>query len=169
MTDDTVLPIPAPDAVEGWRHHSGRRCPPPEVWERVQTDYLAGLSGPACARRHGVGLSTLRDRAARGGWRRADQPWIPPEPLDPDDEGLALEEEVGGDLDQINLHQLVFVAGQRMLRAVLRGDARAALRWRRVRDALDQDETALQAWLDEDERLSAQMQARRPDSSDGSD
>src|SRR5690606_13376160 len=68
-----------------------QRRAPDEVWARVREDYLSGLSAPACCRKHGVGLTALRDRAAREGWRRADQPWRPPG-LDPDDEGVFLEE-----------------------------------------------------------------------------
>lgn len=79
----------------------------------------------------------MRNRAAREGWRRTDQPWTPPNTLDPDDEGVLLEHEIDGDLDRVELRQLAFVAWRRMQRAVLRGQAAEALRWRRVRLILD--------------------------------
>ena len=41
----------------------------------------------------------MRNRAAREGWRRADQAWAPPQTLDPDDEGLQLDDSVGGEDD----------------------------------------------------------------------
>ncbi len=118
---------PAPSA--------GRRTAPDDVWARVRDDYLSGLSAPACCRRHGVGLSALRDRAAKEGWRRADQPWRPPN-LDPGDEGAFLEELVDGDLDRIGLKELRFVCERRTIRAILRGDGAEAMRWRRLRTSI---------------------------------
>ncbi|MFJ6025740.1 hypothetical protein ACIQC9_14200 [Brevundimonas sp. NPDC092305] len=159
--DDDHLPAPAP---------TGRRMAPDDVWVQVREDYLGGLSAPECCRRYGVGLSALRERAAREGWRRIDQPWTPPNPLDPDDEGLVLEEQVGGDLDKVDLCQLSYVAFRRMMRAVMRGDAAEALRWRRVRQAMDDEEAEL-------DRMIARQEAVRhylgypdgPDASDASD
>jgi hypothetical protein len=96
-----------------------------------------------------VGLSALRARAADEGWRRIDQPWpMPHTRLDPDDEGLALEERVNGDLDQIPLGELALVAFRRMMRAVLHGDAAEALRWRRVRLAVDAEDAHLNRLYD---------------------
>ncbi len=118
---------------------NGQRPAPDEVWAQVREDYLAGISAPACCRRHGVGLTALRKRAASEGWRRADQPWTPPVRLDPWDEGVLLEERVAGDLDQIEMHELEWIADRRMMRAVLRGDAAEALRWRRVHAFLAAD------------------------------
>lgn len=131
------------------------RMAPDEVWEKVQADYTSGLSAKVCCRRHGVGLSALRARAAHGGWRRFDQPWTPPDnALDPLDEGKILEEEVDGDLDRIELRQLSFVANRRMMRAVMRGHAADALRWSRVQHMLDKEEAA-------EERLAVQEQYLR--------
>lgn len=144
-------PPPGPDA--------GLHTAPDEVWERVRQDYLAGWSAPACCRRHGVGLSTLRKRAAEEAWRRADQPWTTPNGLDRDDEGLALEERVDGDLEQIPLGELSLVAFQRMMRAVLHGNAAEALRWRRVRQALDAEDAHLSRLYDR-----AQSERRKADS-----
>lgn len=141
-------PITAPD-----RYDSGCITAPDEVWARVRDDYLAGMSGTDAARRHGVLLSALRRRAAREGWRRADQPWTPPNRLDPLDEGLELEDRVCGDLDRIEMRELSFIAHRRMMRDVLRGDAAGALRWRRVRLAMDEEEAEVRRELALDEAL----------------
>lgn len=53
------------------RHH-------PHTWELIRDDYLAGQPRALLAERYGLGESTIRDRAAREGWRRADQPPAPP-------------------------------------------------------------------------------------------
>ncbi len=113
------------------------RSAPDAVWEQVREDYLSGLPAIEVCRRHGVGLTSLRNRAAREGWRRTDQPWAPPNALDPDDEGVLLEDKVGGDMDRIEMRELSFVAWRRMQRAVLRGQAADAMRWHRVRIMLD--------------------------------
>ena len=128
------------------RRVSHRRAPP-EVWDRIRDDFLSGLPASECARRHGVGVSTISARAAAEGWRRADQPWG--DPLGPEDEGRILDEEIGGDLDQTDLGELAHVAIRRMMRAVLKGDAVADLRWRRVHHALEKQDEELQRrlWL----------------------
>lgn len=132
---------------------NGQRSAPDEVWAQVREDYLAGVSAPECCRRHGVGLTALRKRAASEGWRRADQPWAPPVRLDPWDEGALLEDRVAGDLDKVELRQLEFVADRRMMRAVLRGDAAEALRWRGVRAVLEADAREMDRLIAEDEAL----------------
>lgn len=48
----------------------------------LRDDYLDGLSQPVLAARYGVGMSTIRDRARREGWRRRDHPAPPVPPLD---------------------------------------------------------------------------------------
>lgn len=123
---------------------AGVHSAPDEVWAKVREDYLAGWSAPACCRRHGVGLSTLRKRAAEEGWRRTDQPWSRPNGLERDDEGLALEEQFDGDLDRIPLGELSLVAFQRMMRAVLHGNAMDALRWRRVHRMIETEAVEVQ-------------------------
>ncbi|MDQ8027952.1 MAG: hypothetical protein REJ23_04435 [Brevundimonas sp.] len=137
------------------------RSAPDDVWEQVREDYLAGWSAPACCRRHGVGLSTLRKRAAAEGWRRADRPWSPPNGLDLDDEGLALEESVDGDLEQIPLGELSVVAFQRMMRAILHGNAMEALRWRRVHTIMRDEADELQRRYHKAERERLQEASRR--------
>lgn len=147
--------------------HDGRRSAPDEVWAAVRDDYLAGVSAPECCRRHGVGLSSLRLRAGREGWRRADQPWTPPRisqgALDPWDEGRALEDRVGGDLDRVDCRELAWIAHRRMQRAILRGEASEALRWRRVREIMDAETADLDHFLEAEEARDAL------DASDASD
>lgn len=141
---------------------TGRCVAPDTVWAAVRDDYLAGMSAPECCRRHGVGLTALRQRAGRDGWRRADQPWSPPNRLDPEDEGMDLEMRIGGDLEKVELTELSWIAFRRMMRAVMRGDAAAALRWRRVREAMDAEQ-------DEMDRMMAQRDAivmSRPEATD---
>ena len=136
---------------------AARVCAPAEVWAAVRRDYLAGVAAAECCRLHGVGLTALRNRAGREGWRRADQAWTPPGGgLDPWDEGVMLEEKVGGDLDRVDPTDLSWVAWRRMMRAVLRGDAAETLRWRRVRLAMDEETAEL-------DRLWAQDDALRSD------
>lgn len=130
---------------------SAARFAPDEVWDQVREAYLGGLSAPACCRTFGVGLTALRNRAARDGWRRADMPWQPPfTHLDPEDEGVQLEEDIGGDLDLLRPFMLSRVAERRMMRAVLRGEATEVLRWHRVYQAME----ALQ--LQEDRELACE-------------
>ncbi|WP_271146815.1 hypothetical protein [Brevundimonas sp. NIBR10] len=121
------------------RRGGGRPAAPEAVWARVREDYVGGLSASDCRRRHGVGLTALYERARAEGWRRADLPWAPGFELDPADEGAALDMAIDGDLDQVDHPLMIEVADQRMKRAVLRGDANGALRWRRIRLALEAD------------------------------
>lgn len=136
---------------ENLSSRQGWRSAPDEVWARVREDYLSGVSAPETCRRHGVSESALRHRAAREGWRRIDRPWTPPNRLDPWDEGVELEARMNGHLDLVGPHDLSFIAHQRMSRAVLRGDAAEALRWRRVREAMDRDVAELDYEMEEDQ------------------
>ena len=164
------------------------RAAPDEVWARVREDYLAGTAAADCCRLHGVGRTALHERAAREGWRRRDQPWVSPARLDPWDEGVALEERIGGDLDQLDYCELQAVAIARMMRAVLRGDAAGALRWHRVGRIMDAGQAEIDALMDREaatrrnlagqrelddylrERAEARAAARDdPDSADSAD
>lgn len=148
--DADPAPFVFPPVLQNWRDDGeGRRAAPDEVWAAVREDYLSGLSAPEVCARHGVGLRTMRGRAAQEGWRRSDQPWAPRNRLDPDDEGVELEARVGGDLDKVELCELSFVAARRMMRAVMRGDAAEALRWRRVRDAMDAEDAEMERLADQ--------------------
>jgi hypothetical protein len=148
-------PFEIPRPLQNWRGDGrGRRAVPDEVWAAVRDDYLAGLSAGEVCDRYNVGLRAMRSRAANEGWRRVDQPWSPRNRLDPDDEGVELEARVGGDLNKVELRELSFIAVRRMMRAVLRGDAMEALRWRRVREAMEAEEAEM-------ERLAEQQDAIR--------
>ncbi|MFC5345209.1 hypothetical protein ACETK8_12450 [Brevundimonas staleyi] len=156
----------------------GRHSPPDDVWTRVRKDYLAGWSARDCCRRYGVGLSALRARAARDGWRRSDRPWSPPDRLDPWDEGADLELRVGGDLDKVEFVELGYIAHRRMMRAVMRGDAAEALRWRRVELTMAEVDAELESdmerfeairWRLKDDRADDATDPNASDSSDASD
>ena len=142
---------------------NARRPAPKNVWETVRADYLAGLPAHECCRRHGVTIAALRARAARNGWRRIDQPWVPANALDPTDEGVQLEQRSEGDLDRIDTHELIFVAHRRMRRCVLRGDAAGALRWRRVGQALEAEEAEMRRYLCQEEALNSNRLAEEAD------
>ncbi len=147
---------------DGAMRMDGRPGSPPDaVWDAAREDYLAGMSGPAVCRRHGLRIGALRARAARDGWRRADQAWVPltSEP-DPFDEGAELAARVQGEIDQIDYAQLVWVCRRRMMRAVLRGEASAALRWDRVRQMLEAEDAEVDRWIAEED---AQAIRRRND------
>lgn len=91
------------------------------VWDQAREDYLAGEAAEMVCARHGLALSTFRQRARAQGWRRIDQP--DPEPVD-----LDAEEEAGlPDYAQMARHALV-----RLNRAVLRGRAAEAAGWMRL-------------------------------------
>ena len=141
----------------------GRTSAPDEVWARVQEDYLAGMSGPDCCRRHGVSLSALRNRAAREGWRRSDQAWIPPQSLDPWDEGRILEDRICGNLDLIEWGDLSGVAEGRMMRAVLRGDSAEFMRWHKVAEIIEVRDAELRRWAEEEEARTYQIRQRARD------
>jgi hypothetical protein len=149
----------------------GARIAPEAVWREVRADYLAGLSAPDCCRRHGVGLTALRLRAAREGWRRADQPWIPPSTTrDPWDPGRALEDQVHGDLSRIEPHHLMGVAWDRIQMAVLRGDAGEVLRWSKVQALMQAEADALDRFIEEEEaRAFARRRANGPHDPHGAD
>jgi hypothetical protein len=150
--------LPAPfefrQPPQNWREEGhGRRTAPDEVWAAAREDYLAFLSAPEVCLRHDVRLSTLRQRAVREGWRRIDQPWAPRNRLDPDDEGVELEARIGGDLNKVDFCELSYVAVRRMMRAVLRGDAVDALRWRKVRDAMDAEDAEMERECEQREAM----------------
>jgi hypothetical protein len=129
---------------------AGRQSAPDAVWEQARQDYLAGLSAAQVCRRHGLNVATLRSRCSREAWRRSDQPWVPRARLDPEDEGVVLEERVDGNLDLIEPRELSYVASRRMMRAALRGDAAEAVRWRRVRDMMDEEQADLDRFIAEE-------------------
>lgn len=130
------------------------RILPPIIWEAIREEYLAGATAPECARLYGVGLTTVRSRAAREGWRRIDpprneQPYddqprdgaSPPHGragpnADLDDAVLELQRRIGGDLDRVELSDLTRLASHRVSQSVMQGRAVDALRWRRLLETL---------------------------------
>lgn len=160
----SLSPQPGPEPAP-----TGPRSAPDEVWAQVREDYLAGAAARACCHRYGVGMSALRERAAREGWRRVDQPWTRGARLDPDDEGVQLDKRVDGDLDRVELDQLAFVAWRRMMRAVMHGDAGEALRWRRVRLAMEEEAAELERLMEQEERYRLCGRGADPDSPDHTD
>ena len=149
--------------MEDQATNTGRQVVPEEVWDTVKADYLAGMSGPDCCRRHGVSLSALRNRAAREGWRRSDQPWIPPQSLDPWDEGRLLEERICGNLDLIEWGELSGVTEGRMMRAILRGDSAEFMRWHKVAEIIEVREAELRRWAEGEEVRKYQIRQRARD------
>lgn len=91
------------------------------VWDRARNDYLDGDAAETVCARHGLALSTFRQRARAGGWRRIDRP--DPEPVD-----LEAEAAAGlPDYAEMARHALV-----RLNRAVLGGRAAEAAGWMRL-------------------------------------
>jgi|GEM_PF-6024178 len=100
-----------------------------DTWEAIRTDYLAGDPAQVVADRYGVGLSTLRLRAAREHWRRRDQP--DPEPFILDEDAPA------PDLETMARHALA-----RMDHAIKKGRPAEAASWMRTWRALTPTWTA---------------------------
>jgi hypothetical protein len=133
------------------------RILPPIIWEAIREEYLAGATAPECARLYGVGLTTVRSRAAREGWRRIDPPRERASPphgrADPDtdlgDAVLELQRRIGGDLDRVELSDLTRLASHRVSQSVMQGRAVDALRWRRLLETLKAEEEEIrrrEAW-----------------------
>ncbi len=72
--------------------HPVRFAHPRDTWLAVRRDYLAGYSAQACEERYGVKEATLRDRAAREGWRRKDRKVRKVEPLHPEPDPAQVQE-----------------------------------------------------------------------------
>lgn len=95
------------------------------VWARAGADYLDGDSAETVCARHGLAVSTFRQRARDNGWRRIDQP--DPEPID-------LEaEEAAGLPDYAEMARCALV---RLNRAVRAGRAAEAGGWMRLHTRL---------------------------------
>lgn len=105
-----------------------------DTWARARDDYLSGMTAEAVCRRHDLGLSAFRRRAARHGWRRADQ----------DAPGGADDLAIYDDLD---LDDEVVTARRRYLQALEQGRSVEAARWRRLWQALSAQSRAIDADL----------------------
>jgi hypothetical protein len=92
-----------------------------ETWAQAREDYAAGYSAPEVAERYGVGVSTLRERASREGWRRSDLP-DPPRPSFEDEDAADQDPPAPGE-------DLAAVARKAAARAVRRGRLAEARGW----------------------------------------
>ena len=95
----------------------------PETWEAIREDYMAGEPAYRLAADYGVGVSTIRARAAMEGWRRCDLP--EPEPFVLDENAPA------PDLEDMARHALA-----RMDHAIKKGRPTEAASWMRTWRAL---------------------------------
>jgi hypothetical protein len=91
-----------------------------DTWAEARGDYLAGFTAEEVCRRHDIGLSALRKRARRDGWRRTDEA----DPAVADDD-LEVFEDLGST-------DLVEMAWRRLAAAIARGRAADAARWQRI-------------------------------------
>lgn len=98
----------------------GYRIRSPETWARARADFESGFTVGEVCDRHDLGLSAVRARIRREGWRR------------PEDE-LGLDDDEGPDLSYAEIADL---AWRRMVRAVRKGCSTEALRWMRLYDRL---------------------------------
>lgn len=95
----------------------------PETWAKAREDYLAGAPAPEVCARYGIALSTLRERASKEGWRRADQ--AEPAPFD-----FAAERDADGFLPGPG--PLADDAWMGLLRTLRQDRPREALAWLRL-------------------------------------
>jgi len=113
------------DAPE--RPRGGYRRASDEVWDLAQRDYQAGDTAADVCARYGLKVSTLRDRAASGGWRRLDTPHAAPDPVDLDSDEAA---------DLPDYRDMARAALIRMNRALKAGRAVEAGSWMRLHEKL---------------------------------
>ena len=97
-----------------------------EVWTRAREDYLRGDSASTVCERHGLARSTFRGRAARDGWRRADQP----------DHVRTRHIAVIGDLNELTFFDFSQMAYMRLRDSLLTGRAGECEGWLRLHNAL---------------------------------
>jgi len=91
-----------------------------DAWAEARADYLTGFTAEEVCRRHDIGLSALRKRARREGWRRHDQA----------DPAVAEDDlEIFEDLEPTDL---VEMAWRRLAAAIARGRGADAARWQRI-------------------------------------
>ncbi|WP_298163053.1 hypothetical protein [Brevundimonas sp.] len=97
-----------------------------DYWDHARREYLAGVKATTVCQRYGMSLSSFRQHARVGGWRRMDQPGCeaPPEPGEyhPDDD--------------VSFADLADEAFMNIRRALGTGRASEASTWMRVYDRL---------------------------------
>ena len=106
---------------------AGRRTCSEEEWAWARADYLDGFAAPQIAAAYGMGVSTLRERAHREGWRRRDQPAA--------EAGLSVDVEDVTEEDQ-DVSTMVDTAWRRAALAIKTGDRLAARAWLRLHEDL---------------------------------
>lgn len=62
---------PAPQTGHAPLPHRRGRAHPPELWARIRQAYLGGVSAGQLSEAYGVPEGTIRDKARRNGWTRA--------------------------------------------------------------------------------------------------
>lgn len=114
MTSDTQLDPLSLDGLGG------------DYWDHARREYLAGVKATTVCQRYGMSLSSFRQHARVGGWRRMDQPGCeaPPEfgEYHPD--------------DNVSFADLAAEAFLNIRRALGMGRASEASTWMRVYDSL---------------------------------
>ena len=96
------------------------------MWDHARREYLAGVKAAHICQRYGMSLSSFRQHARIGGWRRVDQPTceVPPEfgEYHPD--------------DNVSFAELADQAFLNIRRALGSGRAAEASTWMRVYERL---------------------------------
>lgn len=122
-----------------------RRSRSPETWAAARADYLAGARAATVCARFDLGLSALRARARREGWRRTDQ--ADPDPVDaqaPDPdliEDLDEELEAQGPADLAAMTERASRLADRALGLGRLVEAQGWMRvWRQLRGALEAEQ-----------------------------
>jgi hypothetical protein len=133
-------PPPAP--------RGGYRIRSDETWARARDAYLAGETAEEVAFRFDLSMATLRERARKEGWRRADQD-------DPEAEER-LDDRWGHISDDEGYASLAERALYQLRRAMAQGRGGAAASWMRVHDRL-----IARAEIEEARKAKAEAAARR--------
>jgi len=120
-----------------------------ETWAEARNDYLTGFTAEEVCRRHDIGLSALRQRARREGWRRNDQ--ADPSPEDDFDV-----------FDDLEPSELIEMAWRRLAAAIARGRGTDAARWQRIHADLHASAQTEAEARQDDSRREAHQQTLEP-------
>lgn len=138
MTSDTQLDPATLDGLGG------------DYWDHARREYLAGVKATTVCQRYGMSLSSFRQHARVGGWRRMDQPGCeaPPEfgEYHPD--------------DTVSFADLAAEAFLNIRRAMGMGRASEASTWMRVYDSLA-DRARAEVMADLPDRAPPLLESRR--------